>query len=360
MGPHAELFPEWEPGHFSRSRPWGTLGCLTLFLSASLLLSASVRAQAPDHHDPADLRPITRIGTHANSNVDLSPVLPNTQITLGARSQARDPGSPAAPAAFSTVLASPLTSTRQKGARFDWVALAEPGSRAGTAREAFPISRAQRYALRLESPSGIGDLKVSFDVTGQGGADVRASFADFNLAQSFSLADGPRDFVVDDLIVGLGRPFEITLYGDAFGRLGETARYTASLEITFVPNPSTRCTFLPGASSCPPGGALQAFSDGQSVGLDLKGALPRGVSLTVVSPSNLIGALGNAGCNVLIGRPFVVAVFGTDDAGDALQRFALPNAPFTAWVQQVTISFQTVRLGRLQVATSNSLGISCR
>jgi hypothetical protein len=330
----------------------------TFILPAALLLSSVLTAQT-GAGVAVTLATADAVGVHANRQIDAART--GTAIDQPLVLQAQDGRETAA---HSVAQRDPLRTPQGPalGALFSWRGRAADGDLAGTLGGSPLSAGAQAYGLLLTARQAVpGRLVILFDGDGIGGGGARASVVVGNETRGFATDGTAQRASIDNLTIGgRGLRVAIQIAGRAAGQGGVSA-FHAHLRVAFVPDASgPGCQVLPGTASCAEGGVLRGQVSGTTRGgvlqLNLGGALPDAIGLTVVSPSGSTFPILNTGC-VFFDRAIVHETFRTDANGDARTQVMFPlRQGGSFFVQQATV---VVSPRGLRLGTSNTLEVRC-
>ncbi|MFQ5506100.1 MAG: hypothetical protein ACE5F1_15085 [Planctomycetota bacterium] len=238
---------------------------------------------------------------------------------------------------------------------------ARAGSSAGTTASATPAQAPHTVVLTLSATSSVkGKLVVSYHgrASTNGSASAKLSFG----AHSFSaVANGKRSSKeFSGLSIGTsGLAITITTAGKAVATT-RSESYSGWLTISFVPDPSTKCTFTRDKSSCTQGGTLDGTSSlgrfGHTITLKLAKGPADGFGLLLLSSKGDVSKIGTTNC-VLLDSWIFAGFYRTDSSGDASTTIRAPShRAMTAWAQALTLKLAR---NNISIATSNTLKIVC-
>jgi hypothetical protein len=243
-----------------------------------------------------------------------------------------------------------------------WQAGSTDGNLAGTLGGAPLTAGPQEYAVVYSSNTPVkGRLMITFHGTAYKAA-ATAVVEVAGVSKAFK-ADGTKQAVsVEGLTINGRLPVGIAIFGKAHSAAGEKSAYNANLGVWFLPETGAPvCKVEPYERSCPEGGVLKGSfgntpSGGNSLKLDLAGALPKALGVTIVSPLGNTFQFTPSGC-IFFKAPIVAFTFRTDENGDAQTTLGFPKHVGEFYLNQGTL---VISPAGYQIATSNSLKVTCR
>jgi hypothetical protein len=323
------------------------------FVLSFLVLAASITAQNPV---AARLSTAADLGVFANQQQNSVPNGTAAPVRL-AVADGRS--------ALSHSSAALRDPTRSTGADFGWDSQAAAGNSAGTLGDSGGglAVGPQRYDLVLVAArtSVTGSLVISFDgraINATAGAAVSVG----REVRRFDASNGAGRASIDGLTVGSqGLAASVEISGLSGDRTLDSG-YGCGLSVVFVVDGGGgggTCTITPHTSSCSKGGTLdgRATSTGRGfdLGLNLTGALPDaiGVSLASVLPDTF--PIGRTGC-VFFRDAIVIGAFQTDGRGNAATMYRIPAVRGSMYLQQGTFAVSPTGVA---IGTSNTLQVVC-